>query len=83
MCGATARPAAARVGPGNANTAGEKNRTRLYHLESDPRREHNIAESQPDQLVRMQRSMIKKLEGIGAPPELLVRLGLDRIEAAK
>lgn len=67
------------VGPGNADTAGEKNKTRLYHLESDPGQEHNIAESQPDQLIRMQRLMIEKPGKISAPPELLVRLGLDKI----
>ena len=67
------------VGPGNANTAGEKNLTRLYHLPSDPKQETNLAGSQPDQLLRMQRLLIEKLGEIDVPSELRARFGLDKI----
>ena len=67
------------VGPGNANTAGEKTKTRLYHIPSDPKHLNDIAASKPDELCRMQKLLIKKFEEIDAPPELMARFGLDKI----
>ena len=68
-----------RVGPGNANNSGAKNATRFYHLATDPKEERDIAQSQPEQLRRMQKLLIQKLEAIHAPRELLTRFGLDKI----
>jgi arylsulfatase A-like enzyme len=67
-----------RVGPRNANTAGERNLTRLYHLPADPKQERNLADSAPDALRRLRRLMVEKLQAIDAPPELIVRWGLDK-----
>ena len=67
------------VGPKNANTAGEKNKTRLYHLPTDPQEATDLAGSQPDELVRMQRLMVHRLEDIGAPVELMARFGLTEV----
>ena len=66
-----------RVGPGNARTAGEKNRTRLYHLPTDPAQENNLADEKPEQLERLRRLMVRKFREIDAPPELLRRFGLE------
>jgi len=63
----------------NSKIMEERDKTRLYHLPSDPEQEDNIAETQPDELLRMQRLMIKKLREIGVPEELLYRFGLDGI----
>ena len=63
----------------NRKIVEERDMTRLYHLPSDPKQESNIADTKPDQLLRMQKLMIKKLEEIDAPPELITRFGLDKI----
>ena len=67
------------VGPQNADTAGGKNETQLYHLPTDPKQTTNIASTAPDELRRMQQLMVAKLNEIGAPLELLTRFGLDKI----
>ena len=69
-----------RVGPKNADTAGDRNQTRLYHLPSDPGQERNIADSHPDELLRMQHLLVRELRTIEAPPELMARFGLDGVE---
>ena len=56
----------------------EKHKTRLYHLPSDPDQENDLADSESDALARMQSLMVEKLRAIDAPPELLVRLGLQK-----
>lgn len=70
-----------RVGPKNADSYGEKNITRLYHLPSDPKQIHNLARSEEHaaQLHRLQLLLIEKLQAIDAPPELLTRFGLDKV----
>ena len=67
------------VGPKNANTAGEKNKTRLFHLPTDPNEERDLAADRPDDLVRLQRLMARKLQEIDAPAEQLARWALDRL----
>jgi len=57
----------------------ERDWTRLYHLPSDPEQESNIAETHPEELLRMQRLMIEKLGEIDAPEELNIRFGLGKI----
>ena len=70
------------VGPKNADTARlEKNRTRLYHLPSDPKQERNLVESEAGQLQRMRRLLVKELTEIGAPSELIARFGLQNVKA--
>ncbi|MEW6354712.1 MAG: sulfatase-like hydrolase/transferase [Planctomycetota bacterium] len=66
------------VGPKNANTAGGKNETQLYHLPSDPDQERNIAASDLKALRRMQHLMVETLKSIAAPAELAMRFGLDK-----
>ena len=55
----------------------ERDRTRLYHLPSDPRQEHDLSGTHGAELRRMQRLLVSKLAAIGAPPELLTRFGLE------
>ena len=59
-----------RVGPAE---------TMLFHLPSDPGEERNIAGSRPGELERMRGVLAGKLREIGAPRELLPKLGLDDI----
>ncbi|MBN2450914.1 MAG: sulfatase [Lentisphaeria bacterium] len=66
------------VGPRNAATAaGERTATRLYHLPSDPRQEHNLRQEQPDQLARMQALLAREFRALDVPTELFPRLGLE------
>jgi arylsulfatase A-like enzyme len=57
----------------------ERDKTRLYHIPSDPGQENNIAETHPEKLLRMQKLMVRKLGEIDAPAELLTRFGLGKI----
>jgi len=67
------------VGPKNSNTAGERNATRLYHLTSDPGQERELAAQEPEQVRRLQKLLIDKLQALDAPEELLTRFGLDKV----
>ncbi|MCX7011925.1 MAG: sulfatase-like hydrolase/transferase [Candidatus Sumerlaeota bacterium] len=68
------------VGPKNANTAdSERGQTHLYHLAEDPKEEKDLSAAAPDQMRRLQKLIIQKLEAINAPRELMRRWGLDRI----
>ena len=69
-----------RVGPRNADSAGERNRTRLYHLPTDPGQHTDLSESRPRELTRLQRLMVRELRRISAPDELLTRWGLTHID---
>ena len=62
----------------NRDIVEERDRTRLYHLPSDPLQAHNIADSRPEVLSRMRRRLVQQLQAIDAPVELLARFGLDR-----
>jgi len=57
----------------------ERDKTRLYHLPSDPKQEENIAGNNPELILKMQKLMAKKLQEIDAPCELMTRFGLDKI----
>ena len=63
----------------NPRLVAERDRTRLYHLPSDPGQEQDLAATHPEELLRLQRLMVRKLGEIDAPTELLTRFGLDRI----
>ncbi|NOY82990.1 MAG: sulfatase-like hydrolase/transferase [Kiritimatiellaeota bacterium] len=65
-----------RVGPKNARPNPERAGTYLYHLPDDPKQEHDIADSAPEQLRRMQELLADGLREIQAPAELFGRFGL-------
>jgi len=50
----------------------------LFHLPSDPNEENDLTSSHPEELARMQKLMLDKLEEIGAPEKVKDRLGLSK-----
>ena len=62
--------------PLNAPTIHQKvQNTLLFHLPTDPDEDTDLAETQPDQLERMQGLLAAELKEIDAPAELVAKLG--------